>query len=422
MSPSNTIGRRRSLCRVATILALLLAGMSTASAVTMDISASFRPDPLKPRENTFTNTTPLGGYCFLHAAQCNALGISSVFFPIDVNASGPIQDNHASIRQGAMFKVPAQWRTVTVTHAITGESSVVEMRVAGIGAQYRDLDVTALTGVPNVNVAHGLLWGSAWNEAPSPCRSSGLGAGVSAVTYSFFWHFPQTGVCAKQARYLIPSFRYDQVSFSYELRTPNPLKMSAGRYTGTMSYSIGPGGDFDFGDVMVANDSLLTLNFQLEVEHTLRVEVPPGGNKVVLEPQGGWQAWLNHGQKPTRLFRDQTFHLWASSRFKMNLHCQFADASDNTCMLWAPSSGLLVPVNISVTLPSGLTDAAGQPVNRRRLYLDGSGTELFQPGIFIDRKPGILHFEVGRDQVGQMLTGDAKQYGGTVTVIWDSEV
>ena len=176
---------------------------------------------------------------------------------------------------------------------------------------------------------------------------------MNHLIYNFFWKTPVEGVCAKRASYLIPSMSYRHLDFAYELRTPNPLKMSAGHYTGTLSYSVGPGQDFDMGDVMIPNDSVIALNFNLEVQHTLKVEVPPGGNKVVLEPQGGWQAWLSQGQKPTRLFRDQTFHISASSRFKMGLQCQFAGSSDNTCLLWAPSSGQLVPVNISVTLPNG---------------------------------------------------------------------
>ena len=76
-----------------------------------------------------------------------------------------------------------------------------------------------------------------------------------------------------------------------------------------------------------------------------------------------------------------------------------------------------------MTLPYGLTDGAGQPVDRRPLRLDGSGTELFQPGLYVDRKPGVLHFEVAREHVEQMLReGVAKTYTGNVTVIWDSEV
>jgi hypothetical protein len=196
--------------------------------------------------------------------------------------------------------------------------------------------------------------------------------------------------------------------------------MSAGHYTGSISYSIGPGQDFDFGDVMIPNDNNLIFNVRLDVEHTLKVEIPPGANRVELLPQGGWQAWLNQGRKPTRLFRDQTFNLSASSRFKMNLECQYPEG--NTCAVSEPVSGDKVPLNVSVTLPSGLADGTGQPVHRRPLLSNGSGTELFQPGHYVDRKPGALHFEIVQDHVEQMLTGDEKTYSGNVTVVWDSQV
>ncbi|CDF95341.1 hypothetical protein BN844_2902 [Pseudomonas sp. SHC52] len=210
------------------------------------------------------------------------------------------------------------------------------------------------------------------------------------------------------------------MNFAYELRTPNPLKMSSGQYTGSLVYGLGPRQDFDFGDVMIPNESVITLNFKLDVEHNLKVEVPPGGNRVELVPQEGWQAWLNSGRKPTRLFRDQRFHISTSSRFKMGLECQYI--SGNTCAITETGTGHAVPVGIKVTLPEGLTDAAGQPVSQRPLRLDGSGTELFQPGFYVDRRLGMLHFEVAQGSVEQMLDTGAKAYSGSVTVIWDSEV
>lgn len=138
-------------------------------------------------------------------------------------------------------------------------------------------------------------------------------------------------------------------------------------------------------------------------------------------PQGGWQAWLQRNRRPERLFRDQTFNISVSSRFKMQLDCQYGDGG-NECLVREPESGGAVPLNISVTLPSGLTDAAGQPVSRRPLLRDGSGTELFQPGHYVDRKPGVLHFEIAREKVEEMLTGVGKTYSGNVTVIWSSEI
>lgn len=383
----------------------------SAQGVTVEMSAVFRPDPASPMQNSFDNTTPLGGYCRDHPEYCGP-GIFSIALPIRFNSVAPILALHDE-RQGPMFRVPSSWRDVTVVHDNTGEVETVRMRVNGIGAAY-----TIKDPLPEG------VWQSGWVYAPPPCQYGGVGYG-HAWYYAFFWRVPaDAGVCAKQAQEDISeshAFAYENTGFSYELITPNPLAMSAGTYRGVLNYTVGPYQDFDMGDVMLPDDDLITLNFTLDVEHTLKVDIPPRGNRVELVPQGGWQAWLTQGRKPTRLFRDQTFNISASSRFKMNLECQYL--SGNTCAVREPTAGHSVPLNVSVTLPYGLADAANQPVNRRPLLLDGSGTEWFQPGFYLDRKPGTLHFEVARDQVEDMLKpGVARSYSGTVTVIWDSEV
>jgi hypothetical protein len=393
---------------------MVLAGTFTMSveAVTLEITAVFRPDPAKPMQNAFENKTPAGGYCKDHPSYCEN-GVFSIALPIRFRSIAPIAAMHDE-RQGPMFRVPSNWKDVTVVHEATGEPETVKIRINGIGAAY-----TIKTPLP------GGVWRSSWVYAPAPCTYGGVGYGTS-LYYAFFWRVPaNAGVCAKQAQKEITEdlqFAYQDTGFSYELITPNPLAMSTGTYRGTLNYTVGPHRDFDMGDVMLPDDDLITLNFTLNVEHTLKVEIPPGGNRVELVPQGGWQAWLTQGRKPTRLFRDQTFNVSSSSRFKMNLDCQYS-LDGNRCSVRDPASGHLVPLDISVTLPSGLVDAAAQPVNRRPLRRDGSGTELFQPRFYVDRKPGALHFEIAQDEVGEMLKpGIARSYSGLVTVIWDSEV
>ncbi|OPA96055.1 hypothetical protein BFW88_04965 [Pseudomonas fluorescens] len=403
-----------------------LAPMPAANAASLDITAVFAPDSANPHRNEFKNTTGNRAFCGTFPAYCERLGIHSLSVPITFRSNAPILANHESPRQGAMFKVPSNWRTLQVTNTETGETSSLEVRIAGIGSTYiLPKLVSEITEGGN----HASLWvGGSWGwAAPSPCIYTGWNS-YSGRGQNFFWITPEGDyTCAKKARFDIPqAFDYNyagagQLLFAYALRTPNPLQMSTGNYVGSLTYSIGPGQDFDMGDVMVANDSALTLNFNLEVQHTLKIEVPPGGNRVELIPQGGWQAWLSQGRKPTRLFRDQTFHLYASSRFKMALECQYG-ANANTCMLWEPNVGHAVPVNISVSLPHGLTDAEGQTVSRRPLRLDGIGTELFQPGFYVERKPATLHFEIAREHVEEMLGTSSRTYAGNVTVIWDSEV
>jgi hypothetical protein len=319
-----------------------------------------------------------------------------------------------------MFSLPAQWRELTVINSRTGEQERVEIRISGIGSNYAlsDTAMNLAPGSTSAVQAHNMLWGSSWVYAPAPCLYSGVGL-YSGSTYAFFWRTPTLGVCAKQAKYTIPSMRYTSLGFAYELRTPNPLGMSSGLYTGNLTYTVGPGMDFDMGDVMIPDDSTINLNFELTVEHTLKVDVPPGGNRVELVPEGGWQAWLNRGRKPGRLFRDQSFNISASSRFKMQMECQYV--AGDTCGV-EDTAGNRVPLQVAVSLPAGLGREDGSPVHRQPLKLSGVGTGLFQPRFYVDRVPGALHFEIQRADVEQMLARDATTYRGNVTVIWDSEV
>ena len=105
----------------------------------------------------------------------------------------------------------------------------------------------------------------------------------------------------------------------------------------------------------------------------------------------------------------------------MNLECQYV--SGNTCAVREPATGHSVPLNVSVTLPNGLTDARISRSIDVRCCSMAVARSCFSLAFIVDRKPGTLHFEVTRDQVEEMLKpGVARSYSGTVTVIWDSEV
>jgi len=393
--------------------ALLLTGGFTVSAgaVSVDLTAVFRPDPAKPMHNEFKNTTPQGGYCKDHPAYC-ADGIFSIALPIRFRSIAPILPEHAE-RQGAMFRTPSYWKEVTVIHDGTGKAETVKMRVNGIGAAY-----TIKEPLP------GGVWDASWVNAPAPCNYGGVGYG-SAYYYAFFWRVPaNAGTCAKRAYQPIPEtlgFAYQDVGFSYELVTPDPLKMSTGTYRGVMNYTVGPQQDFDMGDVMLPDDDLINLNFTLTVEHTLKVDIPPGGDRVELVPEGGWQSWLTQGRKPTRLFRDQTFNISSSTRFKMHLECNIPGLFD--CMIRDPVSQRAAVVQLSISLPNGLTDTNGQPVKRRPLHVGHVNAQTFNPAFYVERAPGILHFEIAPYYVNYMLKpGEASKYSGNFTVVWDSDI
>ncbi|MDF9905347.1 UNVERIFIED_ORG: hypothetical protein OKW15_003303 [Pseudomonas reinekei] len=392
----------------------------SAAAAVNEITAVFKPDPANPLRNLFLNTTPNGHFCGSRPSFCKDRNLFSlrVNMPLEQTVGGKISAGHINERLGAYLKAPSEWRSVEVHPPSGGPSERVEVRIAGIGGRH-DLGARATELAPG---GHSALWSiPSWASAPAPC--SGSGSVWEGPDHSIFmWIVPEnTGSCSTQAKVDIPNFRYRYLEIMYELRTPNPLTMRTGTYVGTISYTLGPMMDFDLGDLVLPKDNTLQLNFTLDVQHSLKVEIPPGGNRVELVPQGGWQAWLNQGRKPVRLFRDQTFNVSSSIRFKMQLECQYTVG--NTCALRDTDSTDLVPLNTSISLPNGLTDGSGQAVDRRPLRLDGSGTELFQPGFYVDRKPGTLHFEVTKEHVETILReGVGKTYSGNVTVIWDSEL
>jgi hypothetical protein len=405
-------------------LALLLAITAMpAYAITQEITAVFKPDPANPSNNKFINTTPVSGYCATYPAVCQSQGMFSIRLPINFHSAYAIRPG-ASERNGAMFRVPASWTPITVTNVDTGHSERVEIRISGIGTEYVLSDTAQnLTGGSDAEEGHRRLWGGyeqSWVYAPPPCLYGGVGA-YGDRTFRFFWKTPVNAPCSKRASYLIPGFSYRTLDFAYEMRTPNALGMPGGRYTGDLQFRIGPGGAFDMGDAMIPDDSALILSFVLDVQHILKVDLPPGGNQITLQPEGGWQRWLSSGRLPERLFRDQTFHISASSRFKMYLEC--GSGTVNACGLWNEGINYGTPLNISVTLPNGLTDTNGRPVKRQELFPLESRSVIFQPGTYVENKPGILHFEIDKANTERILkAGRGNRYASTVVVIWDSEI
>ncbi|MGN7742376.1 hypothetical protein ACTJKT_20595 [Pseudomonas sp. 22526] len=394
---------------------LILLASNFSFAVDLNITANFKPDPHNPSNNTFKNTTPNSGYCVSKPSYCSS-GSFSLLIPGLITEARPIMAGQADLRQGAMLRAPSEWRSFDVVSS-GGELKTVTVRILGVGATYYIApSVQSITGIANSRAAHQALWsGEDWMYAPSPCTYSGESV-LTATWYSFFWRTPTNGICGKTANYDIPSFHFDGISIMYELKTPNPLEMPQGTYTGQLNYTIGPGGDFDFGDLLTPSDNALTLNFSLSVQHILDVRFPPGSERLTLVPAGGWQQWLNRGRRPEKLFANQNFQIWSSTPFKMQLQCQHA--AGNQCGI-QNSEGHLVPVETRITLAPGIMDSHRMPVNRLPLSTDPI---FFLLGTYVGKGDATLHFEVGQDSVKQMTDHAGKKYSGNVTVIWDAEI
>lgn len=395
-------------------LALLMTlCVPAAQAANQEIRALFTPDPAQPNRNVFINKTPNSGYCAIYPTECADNKMFSIQVPIRFNSTRALVPG-----SGLGVKAPANWRQLTVTNRDTQETETVEVRITGMGSRYVLSDKAAtLAGVTDNLEGHQKLWtDSSWIYAAPPCRYSGI-ASYSDRAYRFFWKTPVQAACTKMAVFNIPGIEFEYMDFAYELRTPNPLGMSSGLYTGSLVYSVGPGGDFDMGPMMAPDDSLLSLDFVLDVQHTLKVDLPPGGNKVALEPEGGWQRWIESGRKPTRIYRDQLFYISASSRFRVMLRCI---GGGFTCDLSSPTDKR-ARVHTKLSLPVGIEGHNG-PV-KELLLQPNAWLGPFQPGFYVDRKAGSLRFEMTQDSIDFLFRpGFSDTFSGNITVIWDSDV
>lgn len=392
----------------------LLMTTDLATAVTARITAEFVPSLDNPTNNVFTNTSAPGFFCGTMPAICDYH--KSLIIQGRTANDNPFTANNPDPRQGLFFKLPADWRDITVRHAVTGETSQVQLRFTAIGGQLRMAPgATFATGIPDLTAAHSALWnGGGLEVAPAPCTSAYHSISSDAEV-RFFWKVPVVAQCAKQMAFNHDLVQFYSLEVMYEISTPTPLGMSAGTWEADYSYTLGPGEDFDFGDNVRPSESRLDLKISLSVSHHLRVVFPPSADRLALEPEGGWMPWLSRGQRPERILRDQSFQFTSSGPVKMRVECQHAIGTH--CAIENPA-GHSVPVETRISLPIGMHAQAGGSVSKQLLSNNDDITALNDR--YVANQTGTLHFEVKRSDVETMLAHQDTTYSGNVTVVWDS--
>lgn len=393
------VGRLRGFLGAALLLAAPM-----VSALDVTISAEYRGGGT----GRFDNTTPPGGLCRSWPATCR--NRTTVTLPITYDKK--TTKGAADPRDEFYLSLPAR-REVDVYHDATGESrrltfewTAISQRVqvasdifyhplyqmnlyggcsrVGSTSQFRPAVVTYLFDVTQPT-------------APSPCWANGSNA--------------------PNGRIEIASVLDTSVAYAIDINPP--FRMPSGTWRGSVTYSIGPGGDFDFGnDVTALSGDSLTVNFVLDVQHAFIFEFPPGSDRAVLEPPGGWQAWLAGGKPPQRLHRDLPFRVWSTGPFKVYKLCEHY--VDTRCAIRNPQNDQ-VPVEVAISLPSGI-EHQGAPVQRLALPSGRQAALPFAAAMATLNRPGQLHFQVARSDVQGMLKHPGSTYTGLVTVVFDAEL
>lgn len=389
--------------------ALLAGATTTAVATEVTITAEYRPSGSDPTDVTFRNTTP----CALPGATntwCTQPGTDS---PVAV-ALSPIHriiTSGADKRDGVYVKTPEK-RLVTVTNE-DGSTAELELRIKDIGHKTYSDGTTLHDFVINLGAP---------DNSGQMCNAGGRTHTGGARLSHFMWGVVGSGaergvICTKT----VPAgrsgnFEIQSLYIGYSLKSPNPISMQNGLYRGSVTYRLAPDGDFSVGNG--SYDQQITFNFELTVAHAFRLDMPANADRVFLAPDGGWGQWLNAGRVPPNLKRDLNFDLQSTGPLSVSMTCGKQVGLE--CGLEEISSGEAVPLHVMLTLPGMESAGDGGRVDKYLLYASGSRPSIFRPS-GQGRSKSVLHFEVARPDVEEMVKKPGSTWRGTVTLIFDAE-
>jgi len=186
-----------------------------------------------------------------------------------------------------------------------------------------------------------------------------------------------------------------------------------GIYTGSIILSVGQNKDIDLGNG-VYEDNQLIIELTLKVQHQIKVEFPPGGDKVVLQPPGGWHDWIYRGKAriPPYLIAELPYRLWSSSDFNVWLNCQYAIGE--VCMLNNERLGMQVRLDVIYVNKS-----------KEEIPLKHGVKKLFSASLrgpyFINEERSII-FKVQEPVLALMMEYPGSTYKGNVTLIYDAAI
>ncbi|MET5964003.1 hypothetical protein WIA93_24565 [Citrobacter amalonaticus] len=409
--------------KILKVILLYVLAISSAHSAVMELTAKFSPSLLSPENNKFTNTTPLGGFCLKRPTWCISSRIEfSVSLPIDLKRSYDIPAKNAP-RDGVFFKYPKYTKVNVI--AENGSSHELTFNITAFNFTYS-----------KVYEANDIGWvrGEFYWGTPT-CRSTNLAARSDPYWYEFAW-YNSGNECIKQSNILRTGDDieklYDQ-SIAYELITPNPLEMESGIYRGQVKFTVGPGGDIDYGDNYQPSDRELIINFTLTVNHELKVTPLPGGTDIVLYPcyQGikceqkdsekNWERWIVTNIPPQKLSGLSKFNISSSGSFTVYMACGSGPSiSLDSCPIISDKSSTVVPVKAMITLPNNIANKDGQRVISQSIFTekDLSRNQFFTSSFGKDQ-PGQIAFTIEKKNITKMLKSRPDSWSGNVTIIFD---
>lgn len=190
----------------------------------------------------------------------------------------------------------------------------------------------------------------------------------------------------------------------YKLTPVNIGAISNGIYKGKLNLSVGSTRDIDFTNSTYRSPTVVELEFSLVVRNHLKVVFPPAGNKVVLQPDGGWR----HGDKTPSLSGVMPVQITSSIPYWIKLECQYLSTVDDSCQIKSDKNASLVSMSIYKKSAKG------------NVLLSPTLKKIFEKNESISN--GLFFFKIDKDRVKNMMNYPGSTYKGNVTIIMDAMI
>lgn len=381
------------------LLSALLSGNSVYAA-TLDITAEYNPATYEVGGAKFINTTPCTQFPTAAAGfWCNTTATvdtpQAVLFGMDVSRTVKIGKNN---REGLHYIGFPGMRDVSLVKEGGGTSYNMKFIITAVGSQIR----LAYPGNDKIPDEGDCFDSNIWSNNLSVFLFRDVKVNKQLVG----------GQCyGKNSRYADMQMTVTSAYLGYKLEAPDPLKMENGIYNGKLTFSIGNGKDFDFGNG-VYNDAQLTVSFKVNVRHQIKVDFPYGSNEVMLQPPEGWMGWIHTKNRgPTLLNQDLPFRIWFSAPFTVALRCQYQWSASAECAL-KDSKGRTVPLKTYYV--NGYNEMTLLTINKYKFVLPQG-----KPAINAAR---AIRFQVVGGTVAEMMKYPGSSFKGDVTLIFDAAI
>ncbi|MDR6995130.1 hypothetical protein [Aeromonas salmonicida] len=377
-------------------LALLMAG--AAQGATLNVTAEYNPAAYEAGGAKFINTTPCTQFPDAPGFWCSTT--ATVETPqavrFDANIKRKVKESSDS-REGVHYLGFPGARDVTLVKQGGGTSYTLKFIVTAVGSEMYVGSVPADT---TISEKGDCAYASAWKNTSSIFVYRNVKEPTSA----------SGGRCHGQnAGSVGKVLNVSSIYLGYKLKAPNPLAMENGTYTGKLALSMGHNLDFDFG-AGTYTDTQLTVNFTIKVRHQIKVDFPAGGNRVVLQPPGGWHDWIYRGRNDAPSYLDAVLpaRFWVAVPYRVSLSCQYLNTRGDGCQIKNDKNNHKVPVKVY-----------GTGIRNQEWPVYAGKTDIYAYHKVLADSNRPFRFVVENSSVKEMMKYAGSTYRGDITIIID---